>query len=151
MEKKQPRSDPPDTQARSRSAITLATPFECPVLSAGSLLAGASRHEATVVVRLIGSADFTHSAQLDAFLMRVHAESVRLGVGLAVLDLRKLEFMNSSCLKSLTTWICAVAELPEIDQYRFRFESNPSIHWQSRSLHAVRNLAPHLIDLEEAR
>jgi len=148
--KKRPRySVPPD--ARSTSDVTLSTPFTSPVISNGSLVGGASRQAGTIVVRLLGSADFAMSAELDEFLAHVHLESMRLGITLVALDIRGLHFMNSSCIRSVTSWICGVAALPEEDQYRIRLESNPTFHWQSKSIHALRNLAPHLIDVEEGR
>ena len=83
-------------------------------------------------------------------LTRVHSESRRLGVTEAVVDLRDLEFMNSSCFKSFVTWITDIQELDAAHQYKVRFVSNPKMHWQKRSLHSLRCFAVELITVTES-
>lgn len=147
--KKRPRSIAPG--ARLRSSVAPTTPFATPELCTGSLMAGATRSVGTITVQLLGSADFTLKDRLDEFLAKVHLESLRLGITLVVVDMRGLAFMSSACIQSLTAWICGVASLEEVDQYRIQLENNPTIHWQSKSVPALCALAPHLVEALEGR
>ena len=56
--------------------------------------------------------------------------------------------MNSSCFKSFVTWISDVSELEPDKQYKIRLLSKPEMHWQRRSLHALRCFAVDLISIE---
>jgi hypothetical protein len=85
---------------------------------------------------------------LDGLLPRVHEEALRRSAAEVVVDFRKLEFMNSSCFKSFVTWISEVQELAPEKQYRLRLLSSPEMHWQRRSLHALRCFAVDLISVE---
>src|SRR5206468_1783958 len=55
----------------------------------------------TLLVTMSGSADLNMSDPLSRFVDAVHGEAQRLRARDVRLDLRKLEFMNSSCLKCL--------------------------------------------------
>jgi hypothetical protein len=72
---------------------------------------------------------------------------MELGIPEVQIDLRELEFMNSSCFKSFVSWISEVSELTS-GHYRIRFLSNPSILWQHRSLHALSCFAAELVTIE---
>lgn len=97
---------------------------------------------------LEGTADAISEPVLGELLGRLHGESQRAHVQEVVVDLRRLEFMNSSCFKSFITWIVAVRRLPEDQHYRIRFLSNASVHWQKRSLHAISYFGGDLITIE---
>ncbi len=66
-----------------------------------------------------------------------------------VVDLRQLEFMNSSCFKCLVTWLHRLQQAPAADRYAIRIVSSPSVSWQKRSLYAIRAFAPDLVTVEE--
>ena len=85
---------------------------------------------------------------LDAFLSELHSEAQRRGVKEVELDLRELEFMNSSCFKSFVSWISEIGELERSKEYKIRLLSNAEMHWQRRSLHALRCFAVDLITVE---
>ncbi len=110
--------------------------------------ASASHAGGALALRLAGNADMSAKESLDALLPRVHAEAQRLGAAEVAVDFRDLEFMNSSCFKSFVTWISEVQELEPAKQYRIRFLSKPEMHWQRRSLHALRCFAVDLITVE---
>jgi hypothetical protein len=115
----------------------------------GAEFTGSAEHEgAQILARLGGNADYAAMDALEMLLTRVHAEATRLGITEAVVDLRQLEFMNSSCFKSFVSWISDVQDLEAGKQYKIRFVSNPSMHWQKRSLHALRCFAVELITVE---
>ncbi len=76
-------------------------------------------------------------------------ESQRAAVPEVVVDLHALEFMNSSCFKCFITWIVAVRRLPPDQSYRIRFVSNPAMHWQRRSLHAISYFGGELVTIDD--
>src|SRR3954468_24437352 len=57
-----------------------------------------------------GCADIPVKTPLDRFLRQVHDEACRRGVQDVTADLRDLEFMDSSCLKTLVWWVLTVNE-----------------------------------------
>ena len=65
-----------------------------------------------------------------------------------VVDLRRLEFMNSSCLKTLVTWLNNVRQRPPAQQYLIRFLRDRAAYWQERSLSALKAFAPAIVELE---
>jgi hypothetical protein len=116
----------------------------------GDDFAGNAQHEGTAItLSLKGNADYAALDALDMVLARVHAEVSRLGVKEVVIELRHLEFMNSSCFKSFVSWINDIQELPPDRQYKVKFLSNPKMHWQKRSLHSLRCFAVELITVIE--
>lgn len=116
----------------------------------GDDFAGTAHLDGTVLQAMLkGNADYAALDALDTLIERVHAEATRSGVKEAVVDLRDLEFMNSSCFKSLVTWVTKIQELEPAKQYTIRFMSNPQMHWQKRSLHSLRCFATDLINVTE--
>lgn len=101
-----------------------------------------------LTVQLTGNADLAALDPLEKVLGRVHDEAQRAEVGEVAVDLRQLEFMNSSCFKNFVSWIGKVQELPTEKQYRIRFLSNAEMLWQRRSLHALQCFAVQLITVE---
>jgi anti-anti-sigma factor len=100
-----------------------------------------------LVITLAGNADLNVKAELDRFMTAVHEEARRLNAKEVVVDLKELEFMNSSCLKSFVWWISSVHELEPDRQYRITFVSSPSMYWQRRSLSALAGLATELVSI----
>ena len=108
----------------------------------GSELTGqASVEDRRIVAVLRGNADHVAVPALESLLARIHVEAQRLAIEEVIIDLRELEFMNSSCFKSFVTWVSDVQELEPPRQYKIVFLSNLQLHWQKRSLHALRCFA----------
>jgi hypothetical protein len=101
----------------------------------------------TLSARLVGNADLNVKKALDEFLVKLHETAQAHSATEVVMDFRGLKFMNSSCLKGLVSWICAVQELPARSQYRIVLVSSPELHWQRRSLHALSCLATQLVTI----
>ncbi len=101
-----------------------------------------------LIVRLSGTADLRVTDTVEKLLSNVHAQATLDHLGEVKVDLRALEFMNSSCFKSFVSWISQVQELAESAQYRIHFFSNPAILWQRRSLNALSCFAAHLITID---
>ena len=118
-----------------------------PVEQAAELRAQLTREETGLVAKLSGTADLRVTDSVEAILTRVHQKAIELGIPEVQMDLRELEFMNSSCFKSFVSWISEVSDLTT-GQYRIRFLSNPSILWQRRSLHALSCFAAELVTIE---
>jgi hypothetical protein len=116
-------------------------------VDSGELEAEGSVEGTEIRVRLRGSAELGAKAALDEFLSNVFEASE--GCDVVVVDIRKLEFMNSSCFKSLLTWLVKVQALPEERRHMIRFQSNPKYHWQKRSLHSLASMGGGLVEVEE--
>ena len=101
-----------------------------------------------IQVSMPGTADLTIKTQLDQFLRGVHTEAQRCLAEEVTVDVRQLEFMNSSCLKSFVWWISTVQEQSGNGKYRIVFVSSPSVYWQRRSLNALACLANEIISIQ---
>lgn len=123
------------------------TEIALPVQQAAELSARLTHMDTALVAKLSGTADLRVTASVEAILTRVHQKAMELGIPEVHVDLRDLEFMNSSCFKSFVSWISEVSDLTA-GQYRIRFLSNPSILWQRRSLHALSCFAAELVTIE---
>jgi hypothetical protein len=117
-------------------------------VSEPDFFAEAGNSNGILTISLTGNADLNVKTQLDAFLVAVHEEARRLAVSDVEVDVRHLEFMNSSCLKSLVGWISRIQDEPAAKQYRVLFRSSPALFWQRRSLHALSCLASDLVSVQ---
>jgi hypothetical protein len=116
--------------------------------SENDFAANASTDDRRIMVSLSGTADVTIRNQLDHFLREVHQEAQRRRAVQVTVDLRQLEFMNSSCLKCLVWWVSTVQEQPSDGKYRIIFVSSPSVYWQRRSLDALACLGGDIISIQ---
>jgi hypothetical protein len=110
--------------------------------------ANANASDRRIQITLSGTADLTVRSQLDRFLRDVHAEAQRSHAEEVTVDVRALEFMNSSCLKCFVWWISTVQEQTADGRYRMVFISSPTVYWQRRSLNALACLANELITVQ---
>lgn len=99
-------------------------------------------------VALIGTADLLVKGHLDRFLHALHAEAQRRALTEVSVDVRRLEFMNSSCLKSFAWWIGTVQDQPAEGRYRIVFLSSPTVYWQRRSLDSLAGMAGDIISVQ---
>lgn len=99
-------------------------------------------------VALSGTADRTVKGHLDRFVHSLHAEARRHALTGVTVDVRRLEFMDSTCLKSFAWWISAVHDLPVEDRYRIVFLSSPTVYWQRRSLNALAGMAGDIMSVQ---
>jgi hypothetical protein len=110
--------------------------------------ARASATRRRILVSLTGTADLTVRSQLDHFLREVHSKAQRCLAEVVTVDVRQLEFMNSSCLKCFVWWVSTVQKQPGEGKYRIIFVSSPSVYWQRRSLNALACLASDIITIQ---
>jgi hypothetical protein len=99
-------------------------------------------------VRFVGTADMHAIEPLDLYLASVHSVATERRVKRVRVDFRKLEFMNSSCFKSFVSWIGNVQDLAPSTRYQIEFQSNSQMHWQRRSLNALRCFAMDVVAIE---
>jgi len=123
-------------------------PFKLPLLSAPGFSIVAEQREHSLVLRFRGNADMSSIEPLDDYFRAVHEEAGVHGVTSVVVDFRALEFMNSSCFKCFVEWLGNVQDLPASKRYRVIFDSNREIHWQRRSLSALRSFAMDVVIVE---
>jgi hypothetical protein len=97
---------------------------------------------------LVGTADSSVKAALDDFLSQLHAQAMSRSVAELRVDLRKLEFMNSACLRTFATLILGARELPAGSRYNIVLVSDPGVLWQRRSLCALSSLAPEMVTVK---
>ncbi|HEY3595208.1 MAG TPA: hypothetical protein VGL13_15085 [Polyangiaceae bacterium] len=101
-----------------------------------------------LTVKFAGNADMAATSTLAVYLKSVHNEALQLGVKEVVVDLNELYFMNSSCFKSFVTWIESAASTGPSGAYHIKFLANAKLHWQRRSLEALRCLADHIVSVQ---
>jgi hypothetical protein len=110
-----------------------------------SIAATLREHE--ISVKCSGNGGMDTTEVLDRFLKDLHAEALRLSVRRVAVDFRELYFMNSSCFKCFAVWLSGVVK-NDSGRYGVRFLSNAQLHWQKRSLEALRCLAPQLVEVQ---
>ena len=99
-----------------------------------------------LVVRFTGNGDMSVVHTLDGYLKLVDSEMLRLELQEAVVDVRELYFMNSSCIKAFVSWIYRVSTTGS--RYAIRFLANTRLHWQSNTLSALQRMAPAVVSIE---
>ena len=122
--------------------------LELPKMTGTVLSVDGSFADGVIKVRFAGTADVEAKPDLDTSVKKLQEESLRLGATKVVVDFRELEFMNSSCFKVFVSWLAALQEIAPEKQYRIHLLSNPSLHWQRRSLAALSCFAVDLVAIE---
>jgi len=102
----------------------------------------------SLTLRFRGVADMSSIEPLDDYLRSVHTEALSTKAASVVVDFHSLEFMNSSCFKCFVEWLGTVQDLPAKERYRVVFSSNRDMHWQRRSLNALRLFAMDVVSIE---
>lgn len=122
--------------------------LQLPLLSPPGFSIVAEHRDQSLVLRFRGNADMSSIEPLDDYLHAVHREASSLAVESVIVDFRALEFMNSSCFKCFVEWLGKVQDLPPASRYRVVFDSNRDMHWQRRSLNALRCFAMDVVTVE---
>jgi hypothetical protein len=122
--------------------------MELPFIEMYGLSISATEEADSLRMLLVGNADSRVKDHLHAYLQEIHATAQRARVASVLIDLRRLEFMNSACLKALVSWLAEVRGLERDRRYSVCFLSNSDIHWQRRSLHALQCFAAELVQVQ---
>lgn len=124
------------------------TTAEIPSIDANDLRAEPRFADGQIALRFAGSADSRSEAAIEAMLVRVHEEAVRLGVREVSVDFRECDFVNSSCFKAFVVWLERIQDLEADSQYKLCFFSDDTKAWQRRSLGALSCFAIELVRIE---
>ena len=103
----------------------------------------------TPTVKFTGNGDTEAIAPLDRFLKQLHENLIRDHSAEVDVDLNELYFMNSSCVKTLMSWIHKVKM--QGAPYRVCLTTNPRQPWQRRSLEPMQRLAPDVVVLRQVQ
>jgi len=122
--------------------------LDLPKVDTPMLSADASLGERRIAVTVSGTADNETKPDLDRYIKQLHVEAVRHAVTAVELDVRQLEFMNSSSFKILIAWLAQIRELDAAAQYKLQIRSNPNLLWQRRGLAALSCFAVDLVTIE---
>ena len=106
-----------------------------------------SLEDDALVTRISGNGDMAAIEPLAGYLKILHQEALALGIRSVRVDLQELYFLNSSCLKSLLTWVNDLSSQTP-PAYGVCFVTNTKLFWQRRSLEALRRLAPDVVTIE---
>ncbi len=104
--------------------------------------------EDRVTLWLEGEVTLETTGTLRDAITEAHRESQRVHAKELIIDFTQLDFLNSSGIKHLVTWVNSVVQLPPEQRYQVRLRSNPLIPWQRRSLTTLKYFAPDLVMIE---
>ena len=123
------------------------TDFNLPAYQNSNIGIDAHHDNDTVTLALAGNADIQALEPLESIFPRLHAEAIRLDVREVTVDLQRLDFINSSCIKAFVNWIAMDQNESPTQQYRIRFVLNAKLHWQRRTINALMCFAPRLVQV----
>gem|GEM_PF-6446114 len=86
---------------------------------------------------------------IKPFFDKVSECVIKNGTKLITLDLTKLNFLNSNCIKTLAHWILSINNLPDSDQYSVRILYDSNNIWQDSIMSTFVFLNPKLISIEK--
>jgi hypothetical protein len=98
---------------------------------------------------MTGSAETPAYEALMALVRRLQAHTRERRPSEVVVDLRELDFMNSSCLKTFVTWLGELRDADSVAQYPVRFLFDRNKHWQRRTVGALKSFAPGVVTIDE--
>lgn len=84
-------------------------------------------------------------ALLNPYWSRVDEETRRTGTKRVEVDLRDLNFMNSSGILTLVRWITKAKTHPSNDAYQLVLQYDRNVTWQRTSIPTLAKLAPNVV------
>jgi hypothetical protein len=115
-----------------------------PIVSKEFALESSLSHS-RLVIKMSGTADMSAMSGFGAALVQAHDEAVANRLSEICLDLQKVYFLNSTCLKNITT----LALRSRDSTYRLVCRLNSRLSWQRRALDPIVRLAQGKVVLEE--
>lgn len=100
-----------------------------------------------IAVRFSGTADLSVKDIMDRFLIDVHAEASRMDVKSVSVDVSGLEFINSSCLMAIVTWITTVQSMVN-RRYQIAFHFKAVRDWHRRSFDVLTQLGEDVVTVQ---
>jgi hypothetical protein len=131
------------------SEATHAAADTVPPVAGEKYSASLGRDAHGVVVTFRGTISTPDPASvLNPFVDAVHDHLLAAGVPDTRVDLRELEFCNSSGFKSFIHWIQRIGDTPAERRYKLRFLSTPTRKWQRTSLLALSCYGVNTVSIE---
>lgn len=104
--------------------------------------------EDAVHVSLAGNGDMDAVPVIEGYVPVFHERALKHKSKTIRFDLTHLYFLNSSCLKALSSLVDADSKLGPDDQYKIIFYLG--LPWQSRSLKVLQSLGRGFVILEDS-
>lgn len=123
--------------------------MELPRMETPMLKGSCQQTDGVLLAALNGTAELPVQEALKAFVLEVQSAARGGGARQVDVDLKGLRFMSSSCFKVMVTWLATLGALPAEERYRVRFLSDPTQHWQKRSLSALAAFGGDLVEVVE--
>ena len=121
--------------------------FQFPMSLTPDFSVALERSDRAWTVRCQGTLDTRDAAAVvQPHLLELHEEVVRAKVPLVELEVERVEYMNSSGLKSFMAWFLTAAHAPE-GRYRIDVRIDASREWQRLSFRPMERLAPTTVRL----
>ncbi|MBL8955485.1 MAG: hypothetical protein JNK82_32220 [Myxococcaceae bacterium] len=93
-------------------------------------------------VMLKGAAELRDAQPLRDPFLRWHKSAVEAHAREVRVDVRAVDFMNSTALSAFIGWVAEIMKLADEQRYQIRFEATQKRRWQRSSLHAIACFAP---------
>ena len=104
--------------------------------------------EGVLMLEMLGAVDARDAgAVFDAYWSRIDADLRKEGIRMVELDLRGLEFMNSSGLLTIVRWLTKVKDSPG---YQIIIHHDRELTWQRTNVPVLAKLAPTVVRLPGA-
>src|SRR5262249_48118185 len=101
-----------------------------------------------LAVHFEGTADMRQLALLSDLFKRLHAKALDRKAAAVTVDFQALEFLDSSCIKAILSWITAVRDTADKRRYRLHVRCSHTKRWQVRSIETLVTFAPELMTVE---
>lgn len=85
----------------------------------------------------------TAQAEIERVLARVHSHILTANLASFTVDVRRLNFVNSSALRVFINWISRA----ERARYRLVFVTDPAITWHRLNFSVLKSLAPQSVEI----
>lgn len=100
------------------------------------------------LLRLGGSlSTTTGQSEFRRFLEALHPKIVSAQVGTFAVDVRGLNFVNSSAIRIFVDWISKATQA----RYRLAFRTDSAVTWHRLSFSVLKSLAPDTVDILDVR
>ncbi|MBK7860730.1 MAG: hypothetical protein IPJ65_19435 [Archangiaceae bacterium] len=115
--------------------------------SVGSLHIDGDMDGASLRLKMTGAADLRDGGELRLSLLDVHREALAQHAHEVWVDLKAVEFMNSTALGAFVGWMTEIHKTPGADRYHLTLVASKERRWQRISLHALASFAPETISV----
>lgn len=105
--------------------------------------------ESEIFLKVIGKIATNSSDQFDIFFSNLHKEIIDNNIKTIKLDALNLEYINSTAIKTLISWISSVKKLPTDQRYNINFIYSGSSPWQETTFSMLNRAFSNVVFLNE--